>query len=184
MSTTYDPFKFFPNDVLTHSEGKPTRASLTLLKRELKENARAIHSTRGTGNRGLERLLYDPQVYNARPAMANRPFVDPIHPGVTPEIPPGSLGPAISRILSAHTAALNDFTVFHSTDTALKKQAMQAVPTTYYKILEDPEEGFADITLLEFIDHLDTTHGSITTDKPEANLTNHNNQHHNTTNTT
>ena len=164
LTATFNPKDHFLHPELTKINGRPNRPTITLLKRELKANARRIHSTRGTGTHGHLRLCYNLATYNALPALAANPWVDPVHPGATPIIPPGTTGPNIQRILQDYANNLAQWQIYQQTDQALLLQCMQAIDETYYKILEDAEEGYADIHLIDLLDHIDDTYGTITPD--------------------
>ena len=44
----------------------------------------------------------------------------------------------------------------------------------YYKILEDAEEGYANLHLIDLLEHMDDTYGAITPDDLEENENNMN----------
>ena len=72
----------FPHPELTIINGEPNAASLRLLQKELRANARQIFSLRGGGSNDghLRTLLADSEC--AR--RTNVAFVIPIHPGASP----------------------------------------------------------------------------------------------------
>ena len=164
LTATFNPKDHFILQELTKIVGRPSRPTIALLKKEIKANARCIHSTRGTGNHGHLHLCYDLAVYNALPALAAVPWVDPAHPGAAPVIPPGATGPQIQRLLQEYGNNLTQWQVYTLTDQALLHQCMQAIDDTYYQILEDPDEGYADLELFDLLEHLDDTYGDITPD--------------------
>ena len=169
LATTFTPKEHFLHNDLTKIIGRPSRPTLSNLKKELKANARRIHSTRGTGTHGHLRLCYTLANYNALPAVAATPWVDPVHPGAAPIIPPGTTGPNIQRILQEYANNLSQWQVYQHTDQALLLQCMQAINETYYKILEDAEEGYADLHLIDLLDHINDSYGTITPDDLQAN---------------
>lgn len=169
LTTTFNPKDHFLHQELTKISGRPNRPTIALLKRELKSNARRIHSTRGTGTQGHLRLCYTLANYNALPALVATPWADPVHPGAAPIIPPGTTGPGIQRILQEYGNDLMQWQIYHATDQALLLQCMQSIDDTYYKILEDPEEGYADLHLIDLLEHIDDTYGTITPDDLEKN---------------
>lgn len=174
MATTinydYDPRKQFLKQELTKVEGRPTQASLRTTYRDLKTNLRRIYSPNGCGTRGLLRLFYDLATYNAlHPTLVATPFADPVHPGIAPIIPPNSNTANINRILQEYNSKLNQKIIQDNTDKAATEQLMAAVDPTYYQILEDPEDGYTDLTLNQLVTHLTTTYGEITTDDLNAN---------------
>ena len=169
LQAQFDPAQYFLTAELTKIHGRPSRPSLATLKKELKANARKVHSTRGCGTRGHLRLCYSLVAYNALAPMAATQWADPIHPGANPVIPVGTTGPNIQRILQTYASTLTQYTTLRSTDQALLKQAMGAIDETFYSILEDEEEGYADLTLIDLLDHLDQEYGDITPDDLIAN---------------
>lgn len=52
----------------------------------------------------------------------------------------------------------------------MKQQLILAVPEVYYQVLGDDEIGYADVTTLQMLTHLDNTYGSLTEDDLERNV--------------
>ena len=171
LTTQFDPTQQFLKKDLDPILDRPSRGSLSLLKKQLKANARKIHSTRGCGTRGHLRLCYTLANYNALGPIigAGVPWVDPVHPGPNPIIPVGTTGPNIQRILQEYASALQQYNIFKATDQALLHQAMLAINETFYCALEDDDEGYADLELIDLIEHLDQTYGDVTEDDLIAN---------------
>ncbi|CAB9520179.1 hypothetical protein (Partial), partial [Seminavis robusta] len=55
------------------------------------------------------------------------------------------------------------------TQNALKKQLLEAVPDTFTKILKHEMYGYAQVTVLAILTHLDTTYGTVHADDLEDN---------------
>jgi hypothetical protein len=72
-TTTYP----LPHPTLTPVEGKPTAASLLLLRKKMYANARAIHSDLGGGGNGNLGVVMPSAQYTLRTLI---PFTAPVHP--------------------------------------------------------------------------------------------------------
>jgi hypothetical protein len=158
----------FPHPTLTQlSDTTPTQVSLKLLHQELNANAISIPSNRGNGVLGHLALVTPPAKYLQ---LAGVPFVPPIHPGNAPIHVPGATGPQITETNRQYSADLKEFTLFFTTEAALKKQLLQAVPSTFTQRLRDDELGYANATTLALLTHLDETYGAINEDDLDRNM--------------
>ena len=167
--TNTNPIDFFPHPVLTKIDGMPNRANLKILERELRANAKSVFSSRGNGTHGHLRFLYGLAAYNALPAVAGgAPFVDPAHPGAAP--PMGGTAAQIQQANDHYLRELNEFTLFTATQEALKRQFTQAINPTFYSILEDEDDGYSDVNLIDLMDHVKHTYGAITADDLAQNV--------------
>ena len=154
MTSPTDMKQHFTNQELTKIQGRPTRTSLSTLWKELKANLRKIYSTNGCGTRGHLRLFYGLTAYNALPTMTANKWVDPVHSGATPVIPIGANQTTVNRILQEYKSNL---LMFNTQETAIHictQMVMNAVEVTYYQALEDPDEGYAEVNLINIMDHL------------------------------
>jgi hypothetical protein len=159
----------FPHDVLTPLPNeRPTVASLRKLKQEITANAISVYSIGGNGRLGHYALVVDNATYLA--ASNNIAFIAPVHPGANPVHPAAATGPQITEINRRYKAELAEFNTYHMTDAALKKQLIAAIPETYIDILQDQHMGFANVTSLQIMNHLQTTYGKLTIDELTANL--------------
>ncbi|CAB9531890.1 unknown protein [Seminavis robusta] len=166
----YDPTQDFIHATLTSITGRPTRTGIKSLEKENKDNARQIHSLRGNDNEGHLRLCYNLDRFNARPAVAGTPWVDPVHPGTRPDVPDVATGPQITRMASAHKYDLTEFQLFQSTEKALLRKTMEAVEEVYYKSLQDPDEGYSTLSYNDLIVHLNEQYGTLTNDDLDKNI--------------
>jgi hypothetical protein len=154
-----DVEKDFPHPELTpHAEVTPTHLTLKTLHCKLNANAAAIRSNHGGGQHGLLSLVVPPATYATFPNTV--PFVAPANPGPEPVHPAGATGPAIAEINRSYLARLDEFNTYDSTDKALKKLLIKAIPKTYIDYLSDETLGYATCTTLNLLTHLDTTYGT------------------------
>lgn len=149
---------------LTPITGRPDWFGISTCIRELRSNARQIESPNGCGNRGHLRVCYSLAAYNAIPAVAGTPWVDPVNPGLVANIPNGATSATIGRLTYEHNSRRNAYLLQRAVDKALLKLLMEAVEPTYYKALNDSEHGYADIRLIDLMDHLTTNYGTVTED--------------------
>ena len=77
----------FETPELKKIHGEPTYESLELLIKQLKANARSVHSNLGGGQHGHLGLVISPATYNHISAV---PFMKPLFPGAQVLIPPGA----------------------------------------------------------------------------------------------
>ena len=159
----------FPHPTLTPlSNTTPTGATLRILHQELNANAIAVPSTRGNGTLGHFALVTPAANYLL---IATVPFDAPVHPGNAPVHQLNATGAQITEGNRQFTADGKEHTLFINTEAALKKQLLQAVPATFTQKLRHSELGYANITTLTLLTHLDTTYGTIQEEDLERNLT-------------
>jgi hypothetical protein len=158
----------FPHPELTNITSEPTSSSLRFLQRELNANARQIHSTRGGGVNGHLRLVMTEADYFAR-AQVN--FVVPQHPGDAPHHIHPATGLKIAETIRLFTQNVDEHRRYHLVASELKKQILQAVPHRCLQILEDDDFGFADVSPLAMLQHLQATYGQVRPDDLENNRT-------------
>jgi hypothetical protein len=82
----FDPTYTFPHADLTLITGKPSFASVQVLKRELIANAISVHSAAGSGQLGHAVIVLGIPAYNVL-AGANNGWTDPPNPVPTPAVP-------------------------------------------------------------------------------------------------
>jgi hypothetical protein len=158
----------FPHPTLKKLQGQPANKSLQLLQKQLYANTMAICSTREGGENGHLALVMPAVEYNLR--TGGIPFEPPIHPGIAPIHGAAPTQPQVTETNRAYTAAtLTKHKMFSTVGAELKKQVLQAVEVRYLTILEDPDMGFTDVTVLAMIAHLKTEYGTITNADRELN---------------
>ena len=154
----------FPYPVLTpfaSAQTPPNHASLLNLQRELNANAMSVHSNRGGGLHGHLALTVTTDRYLEIAGLLNR-FEVPAAPPSQPHVPAGTDAAIVGEIVRRHQARIREFQVYHDTDKALVRAIIAATPMTYIDALSDPELGFAQVTTLNLLTHLQTTYGTIT----------------------
>ena len=137
--------------------GEPTRASLTILKRQLFANARAVPTNLGGGSLGHLFILMTPLEFEALPTAA--PVIVPVHPGVQP--PATGTASAIEQANREYDTLVHQFKKYHAVAEKLKALLLAAVDPLYLAILEDEIMGFATVSTATMLHHLFTTYGTI-----------------------
>lgn len=83
----------FPYPTLTVIEGKPTAATLLVLRKEIYANARSVHCDLGGGANGYLGVVMPPAQYTLRTLKV---FTAPVHPGPLPVYAANTSGPVIT----------------------------------------------------------------------------------------
>ena len=139
------------------------------MHQELNANALTIPTPREGGAHGHLALVIPAAQCNAI-NVVTVPWVRPVHPGATPNHAGANTAAQITEANRACKANLEEFQLFVSTEAALKKPLLAAVPDTHTCLLKDDMLGCANTTTLALLTHLDATHGTITPDDLSANL--------------
>ncbi|MBV5280409.1 MAG: hypothetical protein J0651_03965, partial [Actinobacteria bacterium] len=166
MTTTTNKFDF-PHPTLTPIVGKPTPATLTLLKSELYANAMVTESALGGGVHGYLALVMSPAEYALQPSAI--PFIEPINPGAQPPHATAATAPQMTEANRRHDYDVARYAEYKAIKNQLKLQLIGAVHATYIAILRDPIFGLANVTAREIVVHLMTEYGTCTTEDLEAN---------------
>jgi hypothetical protein len=103
-------------------------------------------------------------------ASNNIPFVAPAHPGANPVHVAGATNAIITETNRRYAADLVEFNTFRTTEAALKKQLIAAIPGTYINQLKHQLLGFANVTTLQILAHLQLTYGTLTVDELASNI--------------
>jgi hypothetical protein len=151
----------FPHKALTPlAATRPNRQSLALLHDEINANAISVPSTRGTGTLGHLALTVNAKHYTDASGNGTI-FVPPKHPGDDPvhldKATPAEITET-NRRFSANSKAFERYCV---TAAALKAQLIAAVPDTYIHELRIPGLGYATVSALDILEHLDTEYGDV-----------------------
>lgn len=170
--SSIDPIDLFPHPELTPipADTVPDFASLKIIHRQVNANAMTIPSTRGGGAHGHLALVIPAADYALIPGTI--PWVDPVHPGPNPVYP--VLAPTAPQIHAAerqYKVDLEDVKLHQATRAQLKKQVLTAVPDTFLRTLKHDSYGYANVSVLEMLVHLDTTYGAVTADDLDDNIT-------------
>jgi hypothetical protein len=158
----------FPHPELTTITSEPASSSLCFSQRKLHANARQIHSTQGGGVNGHLRLVVTEADYFAR-AQVN--FVAPQHPGDAPHHIHPATGLQIAETIRLFAQNADEHRPCHLVASELKKQILQAAPHRCLQILEDDDFGFADVSPLAILQHLQATYGQVRPDDLENDQT-------------
>ena len=149
-----------PHPVLTQIHGTPDPASLQRLNNEIRANAASIFSRLGGGSLGYLGIVVKRSVYNR---IASQAFVPPTAPAATCPRPPGNnpSGTAITaarRVWDGERAAWEEYQTVQG---LLRAQVLAAVDPIYVDALRDPYSQFATVTVLQLLEHLDSTYAEI-----------------------
>ena len=152
----------FPHPTLTKIIGKPSYETLRQLRKEIYANARTIHSTRGGGANGHLAIIMPDIDYQLRTIGIG--FTIPTHPGSAP-VHAGFASPVdIDASNKLWERNVSEYNKYYQVSDCLKAQLLVAIDPTYIKELEDAEFGYADITPLMMVEHLNNNYGQL---KPE-----------------
>jgi hypothetical protein len=158
----------FPHPTLTLISGKPTPATLTVMKKELYANAMVQRSDRGGGQHGYLALVMNDQEYLS--LLGTVLFTNPVPPGTQPDHAIGATGPQMTEANRRYDQSKEEFTQFQQTTRdALKVQILAAINSTYLQTLSHAVFGYANVTPQELMEHLTSTYGKRTIEDLEAN---------------
>jgi hypothetical protein len=156
----------FPHTVLTKVVGKPDNSSIKLLKKELMANAISIPSNRGGGQYGHLILTMNANEYIA---IATHEFNVPMHPGDAPTHAQNATAPQITEENRRFLQHSKEYTTFLTAQSELKNQILAVVEPTFLAAIQHEDLGFAPVTVLQILEHLDATYGIITHDQLSEN---------------
>jgi hypothetical protein len=157
----------FPHQTLTAIHGKPTPQALQRLKKELYANAMSVPSTRGGGQHGHLSLVMAPIDYELLDGAIN--FDPPIHPGQAPTHGPNATTAQIHAADTTYSRNITEYNTYISTRNALRTLLLAAVQEDFYNLLNDARFGYALVTPLAILEHLDLHYGNITPKDLEQN---------------
>ena len=156
----------FPHPVLTPITDRPTTDEVNLLKRQVLANLLAITSDVGGGAHGHAWLGLDDAAFTAMTGVA--PIV-PIHPGPLPVYANGTSQPTIIAGNRVYDNNMLRFQTYQAIRSAVRSQILAAVPPTYYNTLEDAIFGYANVEILDLLEHLDDAYADVTASDLEKN---------------
>jgi hypothetical protein len=119
----------------------------------------SVHSNEGGGLHGHLALTVTPLRY-ANIAGVGNPFPVPVTP--PPLINLAGTQIQVVEAIRQHTEQVRIFTRYHDTDKALVRAIIAATPLTDIDALADAELGYANITALDLLLHLQATYGTMT----------------------
>lgn len=140
----------FPHPTLTIIKGKPTNATVQLLKKEVIANARSI-PTHLDATHGYLSLLVEVDEYKK---MNNGvAFPVPVHPGPTVTHQPNSDAAQMTENVRIHNAAITEFDKYTIVRETIKKQLIAAVERIYLSEIDHDDFGFAMVSPGEILGH-------------------------------
>ena len=137
--------------------GKPTHAWLIQAKKVLQQNAMAIPYPNAT--HGCLRLVVNEETYKAL-TKATTDFKAPAWPTAT--LAPNSTTVQVQKYEFKHNQAMQSKIYYDNADRALVKMIHDGVPEQYLLELKSDGVGYHGKTALNFIEHLEKTHGKVT----------------------
>jgi hypothetical protein len=147
--------------------GKPSNASFQVLKCQINNNAASIPSRQGDGTHGHLGIVLDTIQYLV--VSSNMPWFTPKYPGGRPNLAPATTAVQSEQITCQHDTDLEAFGLCNRSSNALKQQLTLSVNGRFLCALEDPTFGFMTTTMLAMLQHFDSTYGTLTPRKVEAN---------------
>jgi DNA-binding GntR family transcriptional regulator len=97
-------------------------------------------------------------------------FPAPVAPPTDPVFPVQPTAAQINEAVRQHQEAVRIFNRYLDTDRAFVQLIIAATPDTYIEALCDPIFGYANVTTLSLMTHVQTTYGAMTAADREANL--------------
>ena len=158
----------FPHAKLTEvsADEFPTFSTLKQLHKEINANAISVPSILGGGFHGHLALVISPAAYLVLAGVA---FIAPIAPGAQAIYAPAATQAQISAANRLYDQSIITYSDYSKTTRHLKQQILDAVPDIYTDELADESFGYANVTALELLTHLDATYGIITADDLDKN---------------
>jgi hypothetical protein len=156
----------FPHATLTAITHKPTAATIKLLTKEVYANTKSVHSVHGGGLNGHLGLAMAAAPYQIRTGAL---FIAPPHPGAQPIHIATATAAQITAANRAYDQDMLEFTTCQAVKESVKQQVLNAVDNIYLQDLEDDVFGYADVTIIEILQHLRTTYGTLTANDLETN---------------
>jgi hypothetical protein len=156
----------FLHATLTAIANKPTAATVKLLTKEVYVNTKSVHSIHGGGLNGHLGLAMAPVPY-----QASALFIEPPHPGAQPVHAAAATSAQITAANRAYKdQAMTNFNTCQSVKENIKKQILNPVDNTYPQNLKDDVFGYANITIIQLLQHLQAPYyGLFTTKDLETN---------------
>jgi len=154
---------FLRHETLTKlpNDREPRPQDIQTLKKEVCENLKGIYTARGGGAHGHLALVMTDADYRAI-SINNVPFEIPIHPGDSPQHAPNATEFEMQETYQKFDAEIRDFHLYWKVQLIIKIQILEAVPKRFTEILDDMEEGYSNVTIMQLMNHLISTYGTIT----------------------
>jgi hypothetical protein len=142
--------------------------TLELLHQEINANAISVPSNRGNGMLGHYALVVPAATHDL--ATGGIAFIAPVNPGASPNHPAAATAAQITETNRQFLADGIEFRTYLQTESRLKKLLLEAVPATFTQHLMDRYLGFANVTTLAILNHLDATYGELSPDDLDRNM--------------
>jgi hypothetical protein len=124
---------------------------------DLKANASCINSELGGGDLSHLALTVTTAVYTT---LSNVPFVTPVNPGATaPVLGNNATGVQLAANCDTYAANLCLYRLCNNVQNALKTQLLAAIDNIYMRTLRNTHTGYANVTVLQLLNHLYATYG-------------------------
>ena len=146
---------------------RPTAKAVQQLKKDLTAYLLAIPSQRGGGQLGHLALMYTPAEYQALPGNPQA-FVVPVHPGPFALAPNTQTATTKVRQL-AWQQEVDDHRTYKNTQIQGVALIRAIVPAPFLEAMNDPNTGFALVTIQALFAHVMNTYGALTKDDLDAN---------------
>ena len=144
---------------LTSIRGEPTYETLTTLLKQLKANARTVHSNLGGAAHGHLGIVISPASYALISPTA---FARPIFPGTQPVIPPGTTNFHATILREQFKEALRVYHEVHNVDKALKQQLVSALEPMYLDAVRDQTTNTIIMDVHDIMQHFFDQYGDVT----------------------
>ena len=150
----------FRHQTLTKIQGEPNFASLKTLGREVKANAKSVHSTLGGAAHGHLGLVLSPAQY----ALISATPFDRVPFPATLAIPAGTTRLLADEMERNHKEDIRVFREINGVENALKSQLSAAIEPAYLAAILDPVTYDLGGTIHENLQFLMTNFGKVTPD--------------------
>ena len=148
---------------LTPITQRPTYHTLHTSQQEVNANALAVYTNRGGGEHGHLYLVVSPETYATQAGAVNI-FEAPTNPGPRQTHPQPSTSAQITEINRQYLVNKTEFEAFNKVKQDLKHQVLKAIMDKYTQTLADRTYGYANVTVLQLLQHLHNTYGIISPD--------------------
>jgi len=167
--TATDISAHFPRKELTKLQENedPTASEVQRIQREINEMASSVPSRLGGGRYGYMRHTVSNATWTALPNTQN--WVDPVHPGPNVAHQRNATPEQMAENNRVYAADIKLFEENETVKSLLKQALIAAVPPHSIAELEHATFGYKNCTVLDILDHLTTTYGTVTPADLQAN---------------
>ena len=144
---------------VTRIVGQPSERDVTLLRKELGKMAGSVKTKLGGGKHGHLGLVIPEDKYKAI-SHQNKTFDIPAHPGDYPESVSADAATREKEV-AEHKASKRTCEKCDAVHEFLKEKAIKAVDEEWLVELDDDILGFANVSLLQILEHLTNQGGKL-----------------------